>query len=60
MRRQGLPPSRGAAALERWDDNGNGRISRAEARMHGISPMRRGHPAYPYMTDGDKDGMVCE
>lgn len=43
-----------------WDDNGNGRISCAEARAHGITPVRRGHPAYPYMTDGDGDGVVCE
>ena len=43
-----------------WDDNGNNRISCAEARAHGIAPVRRGHPAYPYMTDGDGDGIVCE
>lgn len=43
-----------------WDDNGNGRISCAEARAHGIAPVRRGHPAYPYMRDGDGDGVVCE
>lgn len=43
-----------------WDDNGNGRISCAEARAHGITPVRRGHPAYPFMTDGDGDGVVCE
>ena len=29
-----------------WDDNGNGRISCAEARAHGIAPVRRNHPAY--------------
>ncbi|MXY25576.1 MAG: nuclease [Acidobacteria bacterium] len=43
-----------------WDDNRNGRISCAEARAHGIAPVRRGHPAYPYMRDGDGDGVVCE
>ena len=43
-----------------WDDNGNGRISCAEARAHGIAPVRRGHPAYPFMRDGDGDGVVCE
>ena len=43
-----------------WDDNGNGRISCAEARAHGIAPVRRGHPAYRYMRDGDGDGVVCE
>ena len=43
-----------------WDDNGNGRISCAEARAHGIAPVRRDHPAYRYMRDGDGDGVVCE
>ena len=47
-------------ALELWDDNGNGRITCAEARKHGIAPVRRGHPAYEYMHDGDGDGIVCE
>ena len=47
-------------ALARWDDNGNGRITCAEARRHGIAPVPRGHPAYPYMRDGDNDGVVCE
>ena len=47
-------------ALAMWDDNGNGRITCAEARAHGIAPVRRGHPAYPYMTDRDGDGVVCE
>ena len=42
------------------DDNDNGRISCAEARAHGIAPVRRGHPAYRYMRDGDGDGVVCE
>ncbi len=46
-------------ALERWDDDGNGRISCAEARGHGIAPVRRGHPAYPYMRDANADGVVC-
>ena len=22
--------------------------------------VRRGHPAYPFMLDGDGDGVVCE
>ena len=50
----------GNAAIAQWDDNGNGRITCAEARAHGIAPVRRGHPAYPYMRDGDGDGIVCE
>ena len=47
-------------ALEMYDDNGNGRITCAEARNHGIAPVRRGHPAYEYMNDADNDGVVCE
>ena len=47
-------------ALARWDDNGNGRITCAEARRHGIAPVPRGHPAYEFMRDGDGDGVVCE
>ena len=47
-------------ALERWDTNGNGRITCAEAREHGIAPVHRGHPAYEYMRDADGDGVVCE
>ncbi len=55
------PPAAPAPpAVARWDDNGNGRISCAEARAHGIAPVRRGHPAYRYMRDGDGDGVVCE
>ena len=32
----------------------------AEARAHGIAPVRRGHPAYEYMSDRDGDGVACE
>ena len=53
-------PDPGVNALALWDDNGNGRITCAEARAHGIAPVRRGHPAYQYMRDGDGDGVVCE
>ena len=49
-----------ADALAMYDDNGNGRITCAEARAHGIAPVRRGHPAYEFMRDGDGDGVVCE
>ncbi len=56
--RRGAPT--GAAGALRWDDNGNGRVSCAEARRHGIAPVPRGHPAYPYMNDRDGDGVVCE
>ena len=45
-------------ALALYDDNGNGRISCAEARAHNIAPVRRDHPAYEYMRD--PDGVVCE
>ena len=54
------PPAGARAALARWDDNRNGRISCAEARRHGIAPVPRGHPAYGHMRDGDNDGIVCE
>lgn len=47
-------------ALSLYDDNNNGRITCAEARAHGIAPVRNGHPAYEYMNDPDKDGVVCE
>ena len=47
-------------ALALWDDNGNGRITCKEARRHGIAPVPRDHPAYPYMRDADGDGVVCE
>jgi len=50
----------GDDALARYDDDGNGRIVCREARRHGIAPVRRGHPAYRYMRDGDRDGVVCE
>lgn len=53
-------PSSDADALDHWDDNRNGRISCKEARRHRIAPVRRGHPAYPFMRDGDGDGVVCE
>ena len=56
------PPAAPTQPADRlpWDDNGNGRISCAEARAHGIAPVRRGHPAFRYMRDGDGDGVVCE
>ena len=53
------PPSQEDALLL-YDDNGNGRITCAEARNHGIAPVPAGHPAYQYMRDADDDGIVCE
>ena len=53
-------PAAGDDALGLYDDNGNGRITCAEARRHGIAPVSRSHPAYRYMRDGDGDGVVCE
>ena len=47
-------------ALSEYDDDGNGRITCAEARRHGIAPVSSSHPAYPFMHDGDEDGVVCE
>ena len=52
-------PSAGDA-LSLYDDNRNGRITCKEARRHGIAPVPRNHPAYPFMRDGDGDGIVCE
>ena len=46
--------------LALYDDNDNGRITCAEARKHGIAPVKSDHPAYRYMNDRDRDGMVCE
>ena len=53
-------PGTDVDALAMWDDNGNGRITCAEARAHGIAPVRRGYPAYEFMRDADGDGVVCE
>ena len=53
-------PAAGDDALALYDDNRNGRITCAEARRHGIAPVPGSHPAYPYMRDGDGDGVVCE
>ena len=41
-------------------DSRNGRITCAEARHHGIAPVPRGHPTYPFMRDDDRDNVVCE
>ena len=46
--------------LERYDTNNNGKITCAEARSHGITPVKRSHPAYEFMYDRDGDGIVCE
>ena len=53
-------PAPDVDALALYDDNGNGRITCAEARAHSIAPVHRGHPAYEYMRDADGDGVVCE
>jgi hypothetical protein len=49
-----------ASALKKYDDDKNGRITCAEARAHGITPVRRGHAAYDFMNDRDNNGVVCE
>ena len=46
--------------LALYDDDGNGRITCVEARVHGIAPVHSDHPAYNHMTDRDDDGVVCE
>ena len=53
-------PTSHVDALALYDGNGNGGITCAEARAHGIAPVHRGHPAYEYMRDADGDGIVCE
>ena len=45
--------------LKEWDDNKNGRISCKEAKKHGIAPVQKDHPAYPFMRDRNRDGVVC-
>ena len=57
---QPAQPAPGNADWRQWDTNNNGQITCAEAEAAGIAPVRRGHPAYPYMRDGDGDGIVCE
>lgn len=55
-------PQLGAAdsdPLALYDDNGNGRITCAEARNHGIAPVLRSHPTYQFMRDLNDDGSVC-
>jgi hypothetical protein len=47
-------------ALDMYDDNKNGRITCSEARSHGINPVTSVHPAYEFMKDGNKDGVICE
>ena len=56
------PPSLEATdRLESVDTDSNGRITCAEARAAGLpTPVRQEHWAYPYMTDRDGDGTVCE
>ena len=54
------PSAETSEAIAEWDDDRNGRVSCAEARAHGIAPVRRDHPAYPFMRDADGDGVVCE
>ena len=44
--------SSGTDALALYDDNGNGRITCAEANRHGIAPMLRTHSAYRYTRAG--------
>ncbi len=48
-----------AEALRLWDDNQDGRITCREAQHHGIAPVSRGHPAYPFMDDSDGDCIDC-
>ena len=54
------PSPEGEDPLALYDDNGNGRITCAEARKHEITPVHSDHAAYAYMSDRDGDGIVCE
>ena len=49
VRTDAAPTVRVGDALALWDDNGNGRITCAEARRDGIAPVPRRPPAYRYM-----------
>ena len=49
-----------SSALRRWDDNQDGKITCREAQHHGIAPVFRGHPAYPFMDDSDGDCIDCQ
>ncbi|KPV93916.1 Excalibur calcium-binding domain protein [Pseudoalteromonas sp. P1-9] len=57
---EGRPIPNYQDALSKYDDNRNGKISCKEARLHGITPVRRDDEAYKYMSDRDGDGIVCE
>ena len=47
------------SALQRYDDNGNGRITCAEARRHGIAPVPRGTSRVPiHGRQGQRRGGV--
>lgn len=59
-RTRDAPAAEPGSPLALYDDDGNGRITCAEARAHGIAPVEWGHPAYEHMRDGDRDGVVCE
>ena len=47
-------------SIAEWDDDRNARVSCAEARAHGIAPVARDNPAYPFMRDRDGDSVACE
>ena len=51
---------RSSPALQRYDENRNGRISCREAKRHRFAPVRKDHPAYQFIGDRDRDGVVCE
>ena len=47
--------------FERWDANGNGRLSCDEVEKQGAPlPVVKGTPAYEHLRDTDGDGVVCE
>ena len=53
-------PARVVDGLAMYYDNGNGRTTFTEAKAHGTAPVYRGHPAFEFMRDSERDGMGYE
>ena len=49
-------PARVDDGLAMYYDNGNGRITFTGAKAHGIVPVYRGHPAFEFTRDLERDG----
>ena len=55
-----VQPDANSPTLQQYDHDGDGRITCVEAKRHGITPVTLRHPAYQYMDDANRDGVVCE